>query len=407
MIDANPVAPQRVIRLGGTMASLLLAFICVAAPLMSRATNAQATPESLLEPAGEAYFGFNLDWGHDSAIAAGERLGLQPSSYVDFFTFPLTPAARANLDRFMDQMEEVHGLAVVTLEPSVPLTEITPELAEDLATLLASYNQRGIPILVRFAHEMNGSWYSWSQQPTAYVAAFRTVAAAIHGSAPLTGMLWAPNNGAGYPFRGGTYEAGPDDPDFTLLDTNGDGALTGTDDPYAPYYPGDDAVDWVGMSLYHWGNEYPWGENELPEPGMFSAMLTGTYDGMAGDYTAVPDFYAEYAEGHGKPVAIVETAAFYRPGAGGADELEIKQGWWRQVLSPETFERFPAIRMVNWFEWEKEEVEVGSAIVDWTVTMDEDILHAFRRDLPVEYLIFAPLPEANQVIGIGPRTRQS
>ncbi len=28
-------------------------------------------------------------------------------------------------------------------------------------------------------------------------------------------------------------------------------------DPYAPYYPGDAATDWVGMSLFHWGSGYP------------------------------------------------------------------------------------------------------------------------------------------------------
>ena len=59
----------------------------------------------------------------------------------------------------------------------------------------------------------------------------------------------------------------PGTPDFKALDTNGDGVLTMADDPYGPYYPGDDAVDWVGMSLYHWGSSYPWGANALPGSG--------------------------------------------------------------------------------------------------------------------------------------------
>lgn len=48
------------------------------------------------------------------------------------------------------------------------------------------------------------------------------------------------------------------------------------DDAYAPYYPGDEAVDWVGMPLYHWGSRYPWGENELPEPNKLAEQLLGT-----------------------------------------------------------------------------------------------------------------------------------
>jgi hypothetical protein len=36
------------------------------------------------------------------------------------------------------------------------------------------------------------------------------------------------------------------------MDTNGDGVVSDLDDPYAPYYPGDAYVDWVGMSVRAW-----------------------------------------------------------------------------------------------------------------------------------------------------------
>ncbi|KAF6252608.1 hypothetical protein COO60DRAFT_1643919 [Scenedesmus sp. NREL 46B-D3] len=53
------------------------------------------------------------------------------------------------------------------------------------------------------------------------------------------------------------------------------------DDPYTPYYPGeplqgyltriegDEWVDWVGLSVYHFGARYPWGANSLPENSKF------------------------------------------------------------------------------------------------------------------------------------------
>jgi hypothetical protein len=44
--------------------------------------------------------------------------------------------------------------------------------------------------------------------------------------------------------------------DRAALDTNGDGQLTQADDPYAPYYPGDDFVDWIGLSLYYKGPDF-------------------------------------------------------------------------------------------------------------------------------------------------------
>ncbi len=41
--------------------------------------------------------------------------------------------------------------------------------------------------------------------------------------------------------------------DCRLLDTNKDLKIDMQDDPFEPYYPGDDFVDWVGMSIFHFG----------------------------------------------------------------------------------------------------------------------------------------------------------
>lgn len=88
------------------------------------------------------------------------------------------------------------------------------------------------------------------------------------------------------------------------------------------------------------------GENEVPTADKFARLITGS---SATSEAPVPDFYAGYAERFGKPLAIVETAAFYRPGGGGASESEIKAAWLAQVFSAETRARFPLLRLVNWF----------------------------------------------------------
>ena len=49
------------------------------------------------------------------------------------------------------------------------------------------------------------------------------------------------------------YSVSPGTPNFQAMDTNGDGQLTMADDMYTPYYPGDEYVDWVGMSIYNFG----------------------------------------------------------------------------------------------------------------------------------------------------------
>ena len=342
-------------------------------------------------PSGMTWFGMNLDWGSRTVAEVGEDLGVTPAVWVQFVRFPLDDAARQNLTGFFDQVGAAGAHALLTLEPHNGLEAVTPDAADELGVVLrAAWNDHGVATFVRFAHEMNGSWYPWAQQPNAYVAAFRTVAQALQAAAPATAMVWAPNDGAGYPFTGGPFGATHASPDFDSLDTDGDGALTRSDDPYAPYWPGDDVVDWVGMSLYFWGLQYPWGENEVAPAGRFAAQLTGLPTGAHADEVAVPDFYATYAEGHDKPMAITETAAFFDPSGSGPKATEVKAAWFRQVFSVETRERFARIGMINWFEWEKQEPEVGRQI-DWRLTADPSLARTLLDEVPSGWLAFAPI----------------
>lgn len=69
---------------------------------------------------------------------------------------------------------------------------------------------------------------------------------AVKSIAPATIIVWAPNLGHDYPY-GQTANIEPND--MALLDTNKNGQLDRGDDPYMPYYPGDDYVDWIGISV--------------------------------------------------------------------------------------------------------------------------------------------------------------
>jgi glycosyl hydrolase family 26 len=314
----------------------------------------------------------NIDWGTETVADVTARLGRPPADLVSFVAFPFAAADETNLDAAAAQARDAGAVLVVTLEPWGGLASITDASLAELTARLARYGRDGVPAIVRFAHEMNGSWYPWGQDPSGYIAAFRRVADAVHAGAPTAALLWAPNQGDGYPYRGGKYAAKARSAAAKVLDTNHDGRVDATDDPYAPYWPGADYVDWVGMSLYHWGTAYPWGENEIPGDGKFDGLVTGaTTTGIP-----VPDFYKTYAERYDKPLAIVETAALYRPGAHGATEASIKQAWLAQVLSPKTRARFPRLRLVNWFEWRKNEAEVGS-VVDWRISVDPKLRASF------------------------------
>ncbi|WP_461473314.1 glycoside hydrolase family 26 protein [Microbacterium sp. HJ5] len=329
----------------------------------------------------------NLDWDDQSITEYADLLGEQPSNVVSFVPVPFSAEERQWVVQAAEQAHAARAVHLLTLEPTSGLAALTDDMLDDLANLLNEVTSTGVPVIVRFAHEMNGSWYAWGQQPEGYIAAFRRVADRVH-EIPGAATMWAPNYGGGYPFTGGTYAADERPKDEAALDTDGDGTLDGADDPYAPYYPGDEYVDWVGMSLYHWGSAVPWGENELPEPGKFVAQLTGTYDGLGGDDTAVPDFYTEYGELRGKPVAIPETAAFVIPGGDESAETAIRRAWWRQVFAEDTHERLPMLRLVNWFEWVKYEPEVDD-IVAWSALDEQSSRRAFIADRP-DWLEYGP-----------------
>jgi beta-mannanase len=83
------------------------------------------------------------------------------------------------------------------------------------------------PVAIRFAHEMNGFWYPWCEQANAnsageYVAAWRHVHD-LFSAAGATNVtwVWSPN----------------------LSYTNST--------PLRELYPGDDYVDWLGLSGYY------------------------------------------------------------------------------------------------------------------------------------------------------------
>ena len=361
--------------------SLLIAALFIAAPPTVSALER-------LEPPTGCYFGVNLG-ERDKIEKLTKRLGITPAVYVQFFHFPLTPALRDKLTGFLDEVRPTRGIALITLEPVEGLGAITEADCLDLAGLCATNEAQGIGgVMIRFAHEMNGNWYPWCQQPALYKEKFRLLSGIVRTNTARTAMLWAPHNGIGYPFAtNGLYQAAPGSEDFAALDTNGDGVLTALDDMYEPYYPGDDAVDWVGMTIYHWGVTYPWLENEMPPTNNFASTLTG-----AGHQPPIPDFYARYcADGvRNKPLAIPETSAFYNPQQpAGAGEFLIKQAWWRQVFNVSDDNNdavniataLPKLKCINWFDHYKPEAEARYEWIDWRISA-----HPVIRDAFVEHL---------------------
>lgn len=129
---------------------------------------------------GGVYFGVNLDWDHDSIASLASRLGRSSALYVAFVQFFMEGAGASFVDFVVVGLVGQWQALMLILEFGSGFAIVTDSVVVDLAIRLAGYNRDGVAVFLRFVHEMNGFWYSWSQQPAAYVAAFRKVAAAVH-----------------------------------------------------------------------------------------------------------------------------------------------------------------------------------------------------------------------------------
>ena len=82
------------------------------------------------------------------------------------------------------------GTLSVTFEPSA-LAQITAAQINELAEKCLMINSKyGVPLFVRWGHEMNGDWTNYGYQPVAYKASYQQVSRAIRARTNMTGILF-------------------------------------------------------------------------------------------------------------------------------------------------------------------------------------------------------------------------
>jgi len=119
--------------------------------------------------------------------------------------------------QWFDDVEEAGAVPHLAWEPNRGLDEIKDNAyLRDFAKKLSS---TGVPVFLRFASEMNGTWAPYSGNPKEYIEKWRLVHDVMAEEAPNVIMVWTV---------------------FTFP------TATVTD-----YYPGDDYVDWVGVNIYN------------------------------------------------------------------------------------------------------------------------------------------------------------
>ncbi|TPX38587.1 mannan endo-1,4-beta-mannosidase [Synchytrium endobioticum] len=348
-------------------------------------------------PVQRLMYGFALDWKNDTPSAISQRLNkIAPAvvnAWIRFDNNGFNGQSTSDINWFGYETSLLGRgtMLELTMLPIVEMSTLTTATLTNIAQICADINSKyAVPILLRFGHEMNGNWEPYGQRPSAYVTGFRNMGTILRKYTNLTAMVWAPNIGTFYPYAVSSSQQLPPagSVDFRLLDTNSDGVIDAADDPYGPYYPGDDVIDWVGLSLY-WYPET--GVSSVPRPSTYvhdSILAAGpsiTPLVSANFNATLHNFYNRFALGKNKPMCFPESGAPYIRNStttNVVEELEVKQTWWQQVLSPSNLAAFPKFKLAINFEESKVQ---DSYIQDWAQTFNPIVRNAFINDLTTKY----------------------
>ncbi|KAJ3230588.1 hypothetical protein HDU78_008216 [Chytriomyces hyalinus] len=376
---------------------------------------AQLSAATLYEPAdGKIIFGAWVETeaastvgpvtlGGDTPSAFNTRLGQNAGVFHMSQSIPLaiSPFDQTQQTAPLNLLEttKTDAILFLTIYPSqtgaTPYDLITDRDLQLLAWQLGNITDptlSGRRVLLRFGPEMNGNWFAYGEKPTRYVAEYRRLVNAIRAVTRRVSFVWSPNAGNNYPF-GVTRVA---DAELAALDTNKDGVLDSQDDPFSPYWPGEEYVDWVGTSLYWKGDPatgFPTKDNSRTPAGFFEQILQGS-ETLAVN-RAYP-FYTQYAERYKKPLVMSEGGAafaLYQDGPTAterlpvnAGQLAIQQSFWRSYLNTTLLRQFPRAKMFINFEHQKvfeDPLAGGSRGItrDYRITFDPAVLAGLKADL--------------------------
>jgi hypothetical protein len=170
--------------------------------------TAQAQLANLEPVDGSFYLGAWYDrLNGDTPTAINQRLGIKPMAFFQA-DINITETLQADaLDEFIEQASaQPHAFIYLTIYPYEGFDAVSDSAFLELVTKIQAIVNAGNNLMIRYASEMNGSWFRYGQQPTAFkrewirlVTAVRTATSANPKS---VAFLWSPNDGSGYPYSG-------------------------------------------------------------------------------------------------------------------------------------------------------------------------------------------------------------
>ncbi|WP_332646970.1 stalk domain-containing protein [Lysinibacillus sp. 54212] len=305
----------------------------------------QSKPLAKYEPASGAYFGAFIDQdtryentGGKYANKYSDFNNLISKIHATFFVYhkygtPF-PKETARL------VKEAGGALQIALQPEQGLSQVNND--GYLKQFANDAKASEIPIFVRFASEMNGKWVKWHGNPTLYKEKFQLVAKVLRENAPNIAMVWSPNSMPA--------------------------------DTIHSYYPGDAAVDWVGMNVY--SNPFNNGQAHISTENVNPLTFLDT---VYNKYPNKPMMIAEYGASH-----FSETTNGQRK-----DQTKFGQAKMRLFYEGIRL-KYPRIKSVHWFSVDtltSRYVAEDRRLNNFSLTANKTITNTYKEIISQDYFL--------------------
>ncbi|KAL5386154.1 hypothetical protein DPSP01_004238 [Paraphaeosphaeria sporulosa] len=232
------------------------------------------------------------------------KLGAKASTYGWYAQITSSGFDGSQLLAVKDDVVASGAVFVASVMPSVNFNEITEDVAKQVASVMKQFTDAGVTVWLRYAHEMN--WYvsdgTYHGSSADFLTSWKNIYNAACKDNAKVSCFWSPNQ-------------------------------AGSASDLAPWWPGEDFVDLVGIDCYPRSGDDT-SSNEL-------------FDRLYGS------FYDAYSKPFGLPFAIGET------GAGTGQ----KEQWLKTLVSQEK-SKYPNYVSMSWFEFDKE--------ADFQIVMTDD-----------------------------------
>lgn len=333
-------------------------------------STAFAQTGKLVPPEHGVYHGASPGMGPTEDVVTTERieefeyLSGKPVAWVYFsdnwfdgIKFPMEKA---------EEIQKAGSIPFIRMMPRSDFISYAPDPAYTMQDIIeGKYDEEltqyakdavsyGAPLIIEFGTEVNGNWFSWNGEyngggetsgygdtlypdgPERFRDAYRHIID-IFRNEGADNITWA-------------------------YHVNSGSAPKENWNNMASYYPGDDYIDWIGVSIY-------------------GAQVPGT---KWVSFTALMDIaYKEMSQvSEDKPLAVFEFGVIEDPANGNKDE------WISEALESVSSGRYPRIKAISYWHaaWENGSGGISNMRID---TSNES-LNAYRRGISSDYFI----PEA-------------